>query len=1827
MARLQNLTYFTKKSLALAEERAAARKNDEEGLEPDSDFEAGKKLPFIYDNVPPGMVSEPLEDLDPYYLDKNTFIVLNKGKTIFRFSASPAMYFLTPFHIIRRLSIKILMNRLFNMILMGTYLVNCIFLTAINIPYWIVYIELPFIGLYTFEILIKILARGFCMRPFTFLRDPWNWLDVHILVYACLTLLIDIEGVPAIGIFSVVRILKAVSLTRGTKIIIGTFTQSVRMFCHAVILTVFCLSVFAVMGMQLFMGRLKQKCVQWPQEQNSTEVLSGNETLGRYHLEEQMNALLCGNSSYSGRCPEGYRCIKTGGNPDYGFTNFDSFGWAFLSLFRLMTLDFWENLYQETLRTSGKASVIFFVVVIFFCSFYLVSLKLAVVAIGYEKQNRATIKAAKRRQVKYQAMLCRHKKDQEEIEAMTAVGADEKKKNGKDQGSADASSGISHHANERMEQRRKENQEKPTEREEKEIDTKLHQFESEDFIRKKVFHHGINTKRQMHKTAPFTEQGGSLQADKKERQINTCQVSMGMLEDPNVGKRSMSTTNILNSSEGLDKCRPRRLWKRFAKMFLIWDCCPFWLKCKDFVYSIVMDPFFDLAIAICVIMNLVFLAMYHYPMTEEFFSVLSVGELVFVGIYILEMVLKIIALHPYNYFQDKWNIFDSFIVTLALGELMLSILDGVYFSFLQFLILLRGLRVFKLTKYWPTMKMMINILGYSMKVLRSLIFILVIAIFIFAVIGLKFFRNIPNVVLCKIDVDCFPRWHMYDFLRSFLIVFRALYGEWIETMWDCMEMAGQPMCIILYMGIIVIGNLLVLILFVALVSSFISENSAMSDAKADSQNLHLAIGRIKRGIHYVKRTLFDLIGEVFPKKQTISKETQREENLRMKKKNGTSSQSVNKMSNEQDFQNDKEGTSASGSNMEKYLRDNNSSQSSLHNPSLLVPAPIALTEFDSENVNTNEFRNELDVDGSNEKLSQAISPEDSMIPILGPEEEVLTESEKSDEPGPCFSDGCIQWFPFCGTSVKSKRGRIWWSLRKSCYWIVKHHCFEMFMFLIILLSCGTLTFEDIYLEERMIIKSILEYTDNIFTYIFIIEMLLKWLAYGCKGYFSNIWCWLEFLVVNVCFFSLLSNYLGYSEFAALKSLRTLRILSVFKRVRVVLNTLVREIPSILKVLLVGLTFWLIFNIIGVNLFAGKFYGCINTTAGKILSMDDDVQDKSECEMLMYNSKDMVLRNTSGDVQWKNAKMNFDNVKNGYLSLFQIATFKGWLDILYSAVDSTYVRKSPRYEYSFYTVFYFIGFIIFGVFFPLVLFIGVIIDNLKQQKKIRGESIFMTEEQKKSYNSKKNPTYKNPIPRPRNKFQGYIFDLVTKEAFEITILVLICLNVMIMMMETDSDGDYKNRILYLIDLVFIVLFAGECVLKLIGLRHHYFSTGWNIFDFVVVHISIAVVLLNDLTEKYFLTYGEMQVIRFIRCGRVLKFFKGTKGIGTLISAMMLSLPALLNIVLLLFLVMIIYAIIGMSKFAFVKKEAGIDDMFNFETFVNSMLCLFQITTFAGWDGLLIPILNTGPPDCDPEKTHPGNLIKGDCGHPSFGVFYFVSYLIISFLLFVNMFLVVIFEIFSAVSEEDTKSLSEEAFDNFYEVWQKFDPDTTHFIDYSQLSDFAASLEPPLLISKPNTMQLMAMDLPLAKGDRVFCPDVLFALAKRVKSESEEFDHLHLPMREQFLSSCLFQISYEPVSTIKQKHEEVSAPVIAHALKEHESDTYGNKNGDREDSTFKDNVIFDRVNENSALEKAGDVSHSPTLIASLNNMIEKERDNHETNQTEKEDNVKGDREKEK
>ncbi|ETE65133.1 Sodium channel protein type 8 subunit alpha, partial [Ophiophagus hannah] len=1748
---------FTPESLANIEKRIAEEKkkkrpkqdsshrdDDEENKpKPNSDLEAGKSLPFIYGDIPKGLVAVPLEDFDPFYMTQKTFVVLNRGKTLFRFSATPALYIL-----------------IFSMIIMCTILTNCVFMTFSNPPEWSKQVEYTFTGIYTFESLVKIIARGFCIDGFTFLRDAWNWLDFSVIMMAYVTEFVDLGNVSALRTFRVLRALKTISVIPGLKTIVGALIQSVKKLSDVMILTVFCLSVFALIGLQLFMGNLRNKCVIWPIDLNETYLENGtkgfdweeysNNVSNFYTIPGFLDPLLCGNSSDAGQCPEGYTCMKAGRNPNYGYTSFDTFSWAFLALFRLMTQDFWENLYQLTLRAAGKTYMIFFVLVIFVGSFYLVNLILAVVAMAYEEQNQATLEEAEQKEAEFKAMLEQLKKQQEEAQAAamaTSAGTVSEDAVEEDGGgrmshtSSEFSKLSSKSAKERRNRRKKRKEKELSEGEEKGDIEKVFKSESEDGMRRKVFRLPDNRlgrklsimnqsllsipgspylSRHNSKSSIFsfkrgfrdpgsenefaddehstveesegrrdslfipirgydrkssysgysgysqgsrssrifpsirrnvkrnstvdcngvvsliggptsnipsgrllpevkidkaaTDNSATTEVEIKKKATGSLLVSMDQL-NASYGRKDrtnsimtvITNTLVEELEESQRKCPP--CWYKFANTFLIWECHPHWVKLKEIVNLIVMDPFVDLAITICIVLNTLFMAMEHHPMTPQFEHVLAVGNLVFTGIFTAEMFLKLIAMDPYYYFQEGWNIFDGFIVSLSLLELMLADVEG-----LSVLRSFRLLRVFKLAKSWPTLNMLIKIIGNSVGALGNLTLVLAIIVFIFAVVGMQLFGKNYKECVCKINPDCdLPRWHMHDFFHSFLIVFRVLCGEWIETMWDCMEVAGQAMCLIVFMMVMVIGNLVVLNLFLALLlSSFSADNLAASDDDGEMNNLQISVIRIKKGIAWTKIKVHDFVQTHF--KQREADEIKPLDELYDKKMNCIANHTGADINREIDYQKNGNGTTSGiGSSVEKYIIDEDH-MSFINNPHLTVRVPIAVGESDFENLNTEDFSS--DTDGSKEKLDDTSSSEGSTIDIKPEAEEVPVEApEEYLDPDACFTEGCVQKFKCCQVSIEEGLGKSWWNLRKTCFLIVEHNWFETFIIFMILLSSGALAFEDIYIEQRKTIRTVLEYADKVFTYIFILEMLLKWCAYGFVKFFTNAWCWLDFLIVAVSLVSLIANALGYSELGAIKSLRTLRALrplralSRFEGMRVVVNALVGAIPSIMNVLLVCLIFWLIFSIMGVNLFAGKYHYCFNQTAEHRFDIEE-VNNKTECEKLMDPN--------GTEIRWKNVKINFDNVGAGYLALLQIATFKGWMDIMYAAVDSRKQEEQPKYEDNIYMYIYFVIFIIFGSFFTLNLFIGVIIDNFNQQKKKIGQDIFMTEEQKKYYNAMKKLGSKKPqkpIPRPLNRIQGAVFDFVTQQAFDILIMLLICLNMVTMMVETDTQSKQMEDILYWINFVFVIFFTCECVLKMFALRHYYFTIGWNIFDFVVVILSIVGMFLAEIIEKYFVSPTLFRVIRLARIGRILRLIKGAKGIRTLLFALMMSLPALFNIGLLLFLVMFIFSIFGMSNFAYVKHEAGIDDMFNFETFGNSMICLFQITTSAGWDGLLLPILNR-PPDCDLEKEHPGSGFKGDCGNPSVGIFFFVSYIIISFLIVVNMYIAIILENFSVATEE-------------------------------------------------------------------------------------------------------------------------------------------------------------------------------------------------------------------
>ena len=107
---------------------------------------------------------------------------------------------------------------------------------------------------------------------------------------------------------------------------------------------------------------------------------------------------------------------------------------------------------------------------------------------------------------------------------------------------------------------------------------------------------------------------------------------------------------------------------------------------------------------------------------------------------------------------------------------------------------------------------------------------------------------------------------------------------------------------------------------------------------------------------------------------------------------------------------------------------------------------------------------------------------------------------------------------------------------------------------------------------------------------------------------------------------------------------------------------------------------------------------------------------------------------------------------------------------------------------------------------------------------------------------------------QNKYQGFVFDIVTKQTFDIIIMVLICLNMVTMMVETDDQSEEKTKVLNRINQFFVAVFTGECVMKMFALRQYFFTNGWNVFDFIVVILSIGSKWASHMAGKPSLCLG-------------------------------------------------------------------------------------------------------------------------------------------------------------------------------------------------------------------------------------------------------------------------------------------------------------------------------------------------------------------------------------
>ncbi|XP_066269448.1 sodium channel protein 1 brain-like isoform X1 [Branchiostoma lanceolatum] len=1664
--------------------------------------------------------------------DKVLCVVVNRTSStcIFRFPGDKVLFCLGPLHPIRRVAICVATNKYFEMFVMCTILINSLIL-SMSRPIPIT--DYVFMAIYTAEMAIRVVASGFIRRKHSYLRDMWNVIDFLVIFLAYATLFGDFSNLSGLRTFRVLRALKTVSIIRGDtssfeenydpepsgsqdfslginglKQAVQALLKSMKMLLNVLTLILFCLIVIALFALQLYMGVLTNKCVRdLPTNvTNVTHDFYAAYTWNKTNWQpgrDDWKFQVCGNVSGAGTCAENYTCLgDIDGNPDY--TSFDNFGWGLLMSFELLTLDYFENVYDLVMRAYGPWNMIFFVAVTFFGSFYLVNLMLAVIAMTYQEQKRQD-KERKRKML-------------EQVEAL--------KKN--PVALAEAINNLLKPVETGEDSWMLKFSRKPYEMWYILEGAKLIALTKERLsllnmqIRQRFQKRKLAHLRKIAKSAgramveeqtepveiPLVEQNSTAENEASAeagprnccvgpshytcitveppgsplRHQNTNGYDMEYIkstcschrdrslqsQENNVPPASailaLSASSTTSPNGGAEQgestdgkcCRALRIKKEKCVSFLFdycceWVCCTSscWSKFQHYVDRVVSDPLFDFLIMICILINTGFLAVDHHGMSQSLAKTLDDGNKIFTAIFTAEVLLKMMAWTPKKYFQDYWNVFDCCIVFISLIEWGLEGVEGL--SVLRSFRLARVTRVLKLAKSWPTMQLLLTIITNSIQDVGGLTFLLVVIIYIFSVLGMQMFGQDYKDNYLRLPGKEVPRWNFVDFHHSFMMVFRVLCGDWVKPLYDCMAVSGYG-CVIMYVAALAVGNFVVLNLFVAmLLSSFASEE--LSSFENNTNSIQDGMKRLKE--------IFGLNG-LFnscrnPKKQK-----------------------------------DDSVITVDRKNLLKYLHERTHTKLSL----------------------------------------------------------VSDKSEHSVQD--CFPSFFMRlrcWKKFS----MSKFGRYWAKFRLKTLKIVDNNIFEGFILVVILASSILLAFDDIYLDTRPTLKKVLAILDIIFAIIFLVEMLLKWVAYGFVKYFTNGWCVLDCVVVAVglpvSLFSIAlesttksANLSAVRSLRVFRALRPLRAISRWQGMKVVVSALLHAVPAIFNVLLVCVVFWLIFGIMGVQLFSGQFFKCLDHEGERIPATL--INDKMAC--------------TGGNFTWINSKVNFDNVGAALLALFQVATFQGWIEIMHDAVDVRGVDMQPSREANPYMYIYFVVFAIFGSFFTLNLFIGAIIDNFNSLKrKYEGEGyldIFLTSNQKKYYNTLRKLSDKKPqkiVSRPKIRWRAAIFDFALSKEMEIAVMGAIGLNMVAMAIEHYHQAEVVTHVLWVINLVFTALFTLEAIVKLIGMGNQYFRLPWNVFDFCIVVLSILGFLLEDVLKSRFLTPTLLRVVRIFRIGRVLRLIRAAKGISRLLFALLISLPALFNICILLLIVMFIFSIMGMVSFTHVHHEGMLDEIVNFETFGRSMMLLFRLTTSAGWNDILEPLMkycDTSEPDHD-----------GLCSGTTIPALYLVSYIMVSSLIIRNMYIAVGLEGFNQAQEQKHVGITEDDFESFYMVWQRYDPDATQFIDYTLLTDLVDELDDPLRLRKPNNIKLQTLDIPLVSGDRVHCIDVLKELTtftyKRLWGDVEntdEFGEIMDQMEDTFKKSFPTRVNEVVVTTTARREREFRAAVlIQRAFRNHQT----------------------------------------------------------------------------
>uniref|UniRef100_A0A8C8A295 Voltage-dependent L-type calcium channel subunit alpha n=1 Tax=Oryzias sinensis TaxID=183150 RepID=A0A8C8A295_9TELE len=588
-------------------------------------------------------------------------------------------------------------------------------------------------------------------------------------------------------------------------------------------------------------------------------------------------------------------------------------------------------------------------------------------------------------------------------------------------------------------------------------------------------------------------------------------------------------------------------------------------------------------------------------------------------------------------------------------------------------------------------------------------------------------------------------------------------------------------------------------------------------------------------------------------------------------------------------------------------------------------------------------------------------------------------------------------------------------IRRACISLVEWKPFDIFILLSIFANCVALAIYIPFPgDDSNSTNQELEKVEYAFLIIFTIETFMKIIAYGLvmhqNSYVRNGWNMLDFVIVIVGLFSVVLEMItkdadhggqsggkpGGFDVKALRAfrvLRPLRLVSGVPSLQVVLNSIIKAMVPLLHIALLVLFVIIIYAIIGLELFIGKMHAtCYVIQTGALAE-----EEPAPCAVSGHG-RHCLFNGTICREGWQgpnNGITNFDNFLFAMLTVFQCITMEGWTDVLY------WMNDAMGFELPWV---YFVSLVIFGSFFVLNLVLGVLSGEFSKERekaKARGDFQKLREKQQleedlKGYldwitqaedidpendeegdeEGKRNPSVPTsetesvntdnhnaeedkslccgPLCRQWRRWNRLCRRkcraAVKSVTFYWLVIILVFLNTLTIASEHYNQPDWLTEVQDVANKVLLALFTLEMLVKMYSLGlQAYFVSLFNRFDCFVVCGGIVETILVELAIMSPLG------ISVFRCVRLLRIFKVTRhwaSLSNLVASLLNSMKSIASLLLLLFLFIIIFSLLGMQlfggKFNF---DETVTKRSTFDNFPQALLTVFQILTGEDWNTVM------------------------------------------------------------------------------------------------------------------------------------------------------------------------------------------------------------------------------------------------------------------------------------